>query len=91
MRRLAAFLGMAPPSKSKLHAIMERVSFGAMKDRTGGSEFFRKGGVGDHREHLTSKHWAEMDRLFQERLGDVDALRPLHRHMGMGTGGKAKL
>ena len=83
--RLAAFLGMARPSKPKLRAVMERVSFDAMRDRK--VVTIRKGVVGDHLQHLTPRHWAKMDQLFRERLGDVDALRPLYRYMGIGTTG----
>lgn len=42
-------------------------------------------------DHLKRAGCDARGGIFQERLGDVDALRPLRRYMGIGTGGVAKL
>lgn len=85
LERLASFLGLPVPlSDAKLRSIASRASFEAMADRKVAT--IRKGVVGDHLEHLTPAHWSEMDRIFNERLGSLSQLRPLHSYTGMAAG-----
>mmetsp|Transcript_81860 Transcript_81860/g.226880 ORF Transcript_81860/g.226880 Transcript_81860/m.226880 type:complete len:371 (-) Transcript_81860:130-1242(-) len=86
MSRLARLLGVSL-TEEKLQAIRERVKLDNMKDKARAASrpssgiTLRKGVVGDYRQHLTPAHWAQMDALFEERLGDVAIAKPLKRWM----------
>merc|ERR1719210_519834 len=77
--RLAKFLQIPLP-QAKFDALAKHVSFDAMLDRQ--VMTMRKGVVGDYVGHLSPAHWQRMDELFDERLGDIAALRPLRANMG---------
>ena len=80
IRRLAAFFGASLPP-AKLAAIVERVTFGAMKASGDMSIVMRKGGVGDWRNHLSADKWREFDAAFEAALGGVALAQPMREHM----------
>lgn len=43
----------------------------------------RKGRVRDFENHLSPECWAAVDETFRSKLGDVEALAPLHPYVGM--------
>jgi len=84
VHRLAAFLGVSLTPK-KFAALAERVNFGSMSGTAEGAKMHfkkahvttRKGVVGDYSNHLTEQHWARVDALFQEQLGEIDEFKPI--------------
>lgn len=80
VRKLATFLGV-PLSEEKLAAIQDRVGFQNMKERHPIKTLFRKGGIGDFKNHLSAEYWWQMDKWFDERLGDVAIAQPLRKWM----------
>lgn len=82
IRRLASFLGVRLTS-AKFDALSRYVAFDAMAGRQ--IITMRKGVVGDWQSYLSPTHWAWMDRLFLESVGDIKVLRPLLRFMGLSA------
>ena len=81
IHRLARFLNVVLPPP-KLAKLKTRVAFESMAAR-GGMMTTRRGVVGDYRLYLSEADWRKVDQLFEDQLGDIEALAPLRQHMGM--------
>jgi len=80
IKKLASFLGLEITQK-KIDLIVERVTFKAMKARGGvPGVLLRKGVIGDYKNNLSAKHWEQMSKLFDERLGKCALAQPLKKY-----------
>ena len=85
--RLANFLGLSL-TPAKRAAVLHSVSFDTMKSSGGmATMLLRKGGIGDWKNHLFAEHWAEFDRVFDERCGGCALAEPLRTHQERSVGG----
>jgi|MDSY01.1.fsa_nt_gb hypothetical protein len=71
IKRLAAFLDV-DASDDLVERVVESSSFGAMKEQSGNSHFFRKGVVGDSARHFSPALESEFDAALAEQMRGVD-------------------
>nr|CAB3266700.1 sulfotransferase 1C2-like [Phallusia mammillata] len=79
IKKIADFIGK-PLSDEQLNNVVEKTSFASMKkesektapDNNEGAQFFRKGQIGDWKNHLTVAQSELIDRKVKEILGDTD-------------------
>ena len=68
-----------PLPAAKLEALAEYVAFDTMASR--GMMTTRKGVTRDYENHLDAGKWAEVDRVYAEQMGGVEAFAPLAPYM----------
>ena len=65
--------------QAKLDALADFTAFDKAKQR--GSMTTRKGVTRDYLNHLSAEHWARVDNVFAERMGDLKPFAHLNQYM----------
>ena len=79
LRRINEFLGLKALSEAKAIAIREECSIENMRSKSADrfQATLRKGKIGDWKNYLDDEHWDQVDRIFNEVLGDVELAKQL--------------